>query len=949
MSQPRSRTARQSSAALVALIMIFSMGTVGAAGPASAVAAQQGLGVLADRSRLSAPTNLRVPPLAYDESSITVVWEKPTAHAAIVDYHVYANGTLLGSASDNPTSPAKPYLAAFYADPANSQQVRTVMNNFTATGLRPATRYRFTVRSVDAAGHESPESAPVSQATTPVPKVFDVTAYGAVGDGVTLNTAAIQAAIDACTPGGKVLIPQGVFKTGAIWLHSDMTLEVAAGARLLGSERAEDYPYDYLVYEYSNDTRFYSLINAHTFDYGTISNIRIVGKGIIDGNGWKQNGVNADGFPVAMPSSSKTVGQNGILAKAQVELATRLGNPIPYGTRSNLITMRGVHNVYYGGFTARNPADHTLVNLHSDNVTVNGVLLETYDINNADGVEFIHGNGLTVINSVFDTGDDCVNFGAGLGAVAERGVPTRNAWISNNYFREGHGAVVAGSHTGAWIEDVVAEDNVMNHTDVGLRMKTDPENGGGARRFLFRDNAMKDSTNQAFIFTSAYADKNAAIAVEPARKLALFRDITVTDVTVDGTGKESINVFGVPDQAHQGLRFSNVRFIHANPTNIQYLKDSSFTNVVFDNTANPWVIANSAGLVFDGSTTSTTVTVDAAAAPAWPAGPTLPQAAGPTLPQTGGPALPQTSSALPATAPGGSGLSAVADDVSATLTWPAATDNVAVAGYTIYRGQTPVATVPGDVLSYRVAGLSPALRYDFHVVAVDATGNATRRRLGATVTTTGTGDMVAPLAPVGAGSLTVDPDGLGTTWLRAEWVAATDTYGVAAYRVSAEGVGGGDPTVTATVAGGENSVVLTGLLAGSGYLVSVVAVDDAGNSTAYPTTVRVSTAPRYDTGAPGWPARSSLRATAVTATSVRLTWTPARDDTAVLGYRVFDNGVPLPLGAGFTPVNDVATVTGTSFTVSGLAPGSTHRFTVEAGDAAGRWSGSGPTVRVTMR
>src|SRR5215472_15628255 len=403
------------------------------------LAAGSGSSAVAADDRPAPPTDVRVPALAFDASSVTIAWEKPADHAGIVDYHVFVNGQFAGSASQNSTSPAKPFIDGFYADPTNSQQVRIPMENFTATGLQPDTRHTFTVRSVDAAGHESRDSERVTQFTTPVPRVFDVTQFGAVGDGVTVNTAAIQAAIDATTPGGEVLIPAGVFVSGALFLHSDMTLKVAAGATLLGSPNAADYPYNFLLYDYSTDPRFYSLINAHTYDYGTLKNIRIVGPGTIDGNGWKQGPADAGGFPTSLPSSSSTVAKNGILAAAQTALAGTLGSASPYGTRSNLITLRGVDGVFYGGFTALNPSQHTLVNLHDRDVTVMGVRLFTGGVNNADGIEFTHGDGLTVMDNVFDTGDDDMNFAAGLGAASATDPPSRHAFIANNFFRRGHG------------------------------------------------------------------------------------------------------------------------------------------------------------------------------------------------------------------------------------------------------------------------------------------------------------------------------------------------------------------------------------------------------------------------------------------------------------------------------------------------------------------------------
>jgi exo-poly-alpha-galacturonosidase len=837
----------------------------------------------------AAPQELRMPTLAHDAGSITLAWRDPAARNDIVDYHVYLDGRLAGSSGQDTGSVAKPYVDRFYANP--DDQLRVLRDTFTVTGLRPDARYRFTVRSVDAQGHESPDSAPLTAATTPVSRVFNVVDYGAVGDGSTLDTQAIQAAIDACTPGGTVLLPSGVFRSGAIWLKSDMTFQVGAGATLLGSPNAQDYPYHLTLYPYSTDERFYSLVNANTYDYGTLHDIRIVGPGTIDGNGWKQQPPDAEGFPVSAPSSSSTVTQNGILAAAQVALATQLGNTGPYGTRSSLITLRGVDNAYYGGFTAVNPASHTLVNIRSNHVTVAGVRLETGGINNADGIEFNQGTGLNVYDNVFDTGDDDMNFAAGLGEASLGGPPTRDAWIAGNYYRMGHGAVVAGSHTGSWIEDVTAENNVIDRTDTALRMKTDPHNGGGARRILFQYNAVRNVGKQAFIFTSAYADPNAAIVVEPASVLAFFTDVTVRHVTVDGTGDHAIEVTGVVDRSDTDLRFDDVRFVNAKPTSITFLNHASFHDVVFDGTPNPWVISESVALAFTGTTTTTAATVDAAGAPRWPGGP-----------------------------------DDTATATSVSLDWPAAADNVGVTKYRVLENGTPIADVTGQ--NYQAIGLAPAQSYRFAIQAGDEIGDWTT---GPTITvhTTGTRDTTAPVTP----ATPVHVAGVGTTWAGLSWQPATDNYGVDHYVVLANGVPAGRFTTTIGTVGH--------LRPGTSYQFAVVAVDATGNATTYPVAAAV-TNPPYDTGAPVWPHRSVIRVSALGPTSATLTWTPATDDQGVVGYRVYVDGQPV--GSGFTPVNTAATTASTSYRITGLAPGSRHTVRVEAGDAAGRWTGSGPVV-----
>ncbi|UJF32648.1 pectinesterase family protein [Paenibacillus hexagrammi] len=245
------------------------------------------------------PQHVSVPTLAYDDTSITLVWTKPDnyAEADIADYNVYMDGVKIGSANQNTASPAKSFIDSFYADSSNSEAVRISNHTYTVTGLTPNTTHTFVVRSVDSSGNESADSNSVTQATAATPQVFDVTDYGAVGDGATVDTAAIQAAIDATPEGGKVVIPAGqTFVSGSLWINkSNITFEV--NGTLKASENAADFPYPDPTHQSAVKT--YSLINAISTDT-VLENIRFTGTGTIDGNGWKQDTPDADGFPVSL-------------------------------------------------------------------------------------------------------------------------------------------------------------------------------------------------------------------------------------------------------------------------------------------------------------------------------------------------------------------------------------------------------------------------------------------------------------------------------------------------------------------------------------------------------------------------------------------------------------------------------------------------------------------------
>ena len=114
--------------------------------------------------------------------------------------------------------------------------------------------------------------------------IFDVREYGAKGDGKTVDTLAIQTAIDRCNEagGGKVYLHKGCFVSGTIYLKSNVTLYLEAGAILRGSNNLDDFPI--IPSKYPSYTGTY-VTNKMLIYAEDESNITICGRGIIDGNG----------------------------------------------------------------------------------------------------------------------------------------------------------------------------------------------------------------------------------------------------------------------------------------------------------------------------------------------------------------------------------------------------------------------------------------------------------------------------------------------------------------------------------------------------------------------------------------------------------------------------------------------------------------------------------------
>ena len=186
--------------------------------------------------------------------------------------------------------------------------------------------------------------------------------------------------------------------------------------------------------------------------------------------------------------------------------------------------------------------------------------------------------------------------------------------------------------------------------------------------------------------------------------------------------------------------------------------------------------------------------------------------------------------------------------------------------------------------------------------------------------TAGTSDTTAPSTPT---NLTAS--GTTQTSTNLSWTASTDNVGVTGYNVYR------GTTLLTTVTG--TTYTATGLTASTAYTFTVRARDAAGNLSAASNTANVTTlANTTDTTAPSTP---TLSASGTTQTSTNLSWTVSTDNVGVTGYNIY-RGTTL-----------LTTVTGTTYTVTGLTASTAYSFTVRARDAAGNLSAVSNTVNVT--
>ena len=288
--------------------------------------------------------------------------------------------------------------------------------------------------------------------------------------------------------------------------------------------------------------------------------------------------------------------------------------------------------------------------------------------------------------------------------------------------------------------------------------------------------------------------------------------------------------------------------------------------------------------------------------------------------------VPPPPDTTPPSAPG-TPVPTVISNTQINLTWPVATDNVAVTGYFLERcsgaGCTSFAQV-GAVLTaanYNDTGLTAGTSYSYRVRATDAVANLGPYSATATATTSSP-DTTPPTAPG-----TPVPTVISNTQINLTWPAATDNIAVTGYFL--ERCAGDACTAFAQVGAllTTTSYNDTGLTAGTSYSYRVRARDAAANTGPYSSTASATTFAPDTTPptAPGTPVP-----TVISGSQINLTWPAATDTVGVTGYFVEHCA-----GVGCTTFTQVGAPATASYSDTGLGANTSYTFRVRATDAAG--------------
>ncbi len=433
----------------------------------------------------------------------------------------------------------KPYTLRLNGEDV-CQTSRTVTSLY---GLWPDTDYRLELLD------EATLITTLTFRTAQESCTMNVRRFGAVGDGVHDDTAAIQAAILCCPEKGRVLIPAGEYRITPLFLKSHISLELQKGAALrLDTDRSR-FPILPGMTQTTDEKDDYNLGSwegnpldcfAAAITGVNVEDVLLFGQGLIDGQADK-----ADWW------------QNPKLRRG--------------AWRGRLLFLNHCKNITVQGVVFANSPSWNLHPYFSDNLTFLDISV-TAPANspNTDGFDPESCQNVLLLGAHFSLGDDCIALKAGkiyMGCKHKR--PCKHVRISHCLMENGHGGMTVGSEMAGGVCDVEVSDCLMRNTDRGLRIKTRRGRGKDAiiDGIVFRNVCMESVSAPFTVNCLYYCDPDGHTPWVQSRQPEPVDDttpyvgsITFQNVTATGCGACAGYLLGLPEQPVERLTLENVAF-----------------------------------------------------------------------------------------------------------------------------------------------------------------------------------------------------------------------------------------------------------------------------------------------------------------------------------------------------------------------------------------------------
>jgi polygalacturonase len=355
----------------------------------------------------------------------------------------------------------------------------------------------------------------------------NVREFGAAGNGIALDTDAIQKAVDHCAlRGGTVLLPAGTYLSGTVFLKSNITLHIADGAVLLGSTDPTDYPDTVAAIPSYNDDFF-----VQSLLYGeSLENIAITGRGTIDGQG--------GAFPV-----------------------TTRERPERYRNRPFILRLISSRNILVEDVTMRNSASWMQHYFGCENLIIRGIKVFNHANQNNDMIDIDGCRNVVITDVLGDTDDDGITLKSTSGLITEN-VTIANSVISSHVNAIKMGTESHGGFRNIVISNVVIKPSTMEETIYGVHK------GTGGISLMIVDGGILDGVTISNVRIDGplvpiyirLGDRGRTYKPGMERPpVGIVRNVSISDILATNIGNYGASITGLPGHPVENISLRNIR------------------------------------------------------------------------------------------------------------------------------------------------------------------------------------------------------------------------------------------------------------------------------------------------------------------------------------------------------------------------------------------------------
>lgn len=460
------------------------------------------------------------------------------------------------------------------------EYAKTEKCHYKVSGLDSEKTYSFRVEMI---GETNCGIGEDSFTTEAVKNRIDVTKapYNAIGDGKTLNTKVLQAAIDDCKDGECVYVPAGDYMTGSLFLHSHMELYLEKGAIIHGTTDVKDYePKIKSRFEGHEMMAYAGLINVGELDREkgfTCEDVKICGGGTVHGGGLElaQNVVDIE--MVLMKDYMESLG-NKI---EECELPTT----IPGRVRPRLINVSCAKDITITDINIENGASWNVHMIYSDNIVTYGCTFRSQGVWNGDGWDPDSSTNCTLFGSEFFTGDDAVAIKSGKnpeGNVINR--PCEHIRVFDCVSHFGHGITI-GSEMSGGVSDVRVWNCDMGASVYGVEIKGTKKRGGYVRDV----HVSYCKVCRVLMHSVGYNDDGEGAPTVPVFEDCTFENMQITarmhsrEDTDEYCEAIELSGFDVPGHFIKNVKFKNIAIDNGDDSRRQVIYLQCCEGVSFEN------------------------------------------------------------------------------------------------------------------------------------------------------------------------------------------------------------------------------------------------------------------------------------------------------------------------------------------------------------------------------